>query len=300
MQDGRPRQGARWRRWARLTWRVGANAVSHFNAADGFAMASHVALSTVIALFPFLLFVAALAGFLGSAELAGRVAELLFDTWPHDIAQPIVDQINAVLTRRRGDVLTFGAVLAAFFASNGVEALRVALNRAYRVRERRNFLILRLESLGFVVLGALGMLALALFVVLAPVVWEIAVRTAPWLQPFERLFLVGRVGTAALVLAIVLIIAHRFLPDCRLGLRAIWPGVLMTLVLWLAGGAAFAAYIRDFSRYAYVTTYAGLAGIMIALVFLVLLAAILILGAELNAAILQVKEDLKEERDVLD
>ena len=62
------------------------------------------------------------------------------------------------------------------------------------------------------------------------------------------------------------------------------PGILVTLVLWVAGGLLFGAYLDSFSS-AYVTTYAGLATAMIALVFLYLLAAIFLFGGELNAAL---------------
>jgi membrane protein len=62
------------------------------------------------------------------------------------------------------------------------------------------------------------------------------------------------------------------------------PGVIATLALWLTGGLLFARYLDGFSS-AYVRTYAGLASVMIALVFLYLSASIFIYGGELNAAI---------------
>ncbi len=61
------------------------------------------------------------------------------------------------------------------------------------------------------------------------------------------------------------------------------PGIVFTLVAWLAGSTIFATYLDHFSSY--VTTYAGLASIMIAVVFLYIISAIFILGGELNAAI---------------
>ena len=61
------------------------------------------------------------------------------------------------------------------------------------------------------------------------------------------------------------------------------PGIIFTLIAWLAGSTVFATYLDNFSSY--VTTYAGLASIMIAVVFLYIVSAIFILGGELNAAI---------------
>lgn len=95
-----------------VSFRILWDAVSHFNTDDGWAMASHVALSTLLALFPFLIFIAALTGFLGLSGVADQVSALIFDAWPPVVAAPVADEINKVLTVRRGDLLTFGAVAA--------------------------------------------------------------------------------------------------------------------------------------------------------------------------------------------
>src|ERR1700759_2400471 len=104
-----------------------------FLADDGWAIASHIALSTLMALFPFLIVLTALAGFFGSKELADQAAELLLEGWPKRVAHAISGEIHDVLPTTRGDILPIGVALAIYFASNGVEALRTALNRAYAV-----------------------------------------------------------------------------------------------------------------------------------------------------------------------
>src|SRR6476646_9707456 len=88
---------------------VAAGAFRHFTDDDGWAIASHIALSTLMALFPFLIVVTALAGFfLGSKELADEAARLLLEAWPSQVAEPIARDITGVLTSTRGDVLTLG------------------------------------------------------------------------------------------------------------------------------------------------------------------------------------------------
>ena len=74
------------------------------------------------------------------------------------------------------------------------------------------------------------------------------------------------------------------MPAGRRPIYAVWPGIVATLMLWLACGFVFGRYLNDFS-YAYVTYYAGLASAMIALVFLYLTASIFMYGGELNSAI---------------
>ena len=78
-----------------------------------------------MALFPFLIVLTSLAGFFGSKELADQAGELLLETWPQQVADALSGEIHNVLTTPGGDMLTIGAVLAVYFASNGVEALRV-------------------------------------------------------------------------------------------------------------------------------------------------------------------------------
>ena len=100
-------------------------------------MASHLAITALMALFPFLIFATTLASFLGAKAFAETAVHLVFDTWPEQIAAPIAREVVNVLTVQRSDLLTYGVLLAAFFASNGIEALRTSLNRAYRVVETR-------------------------------------------------------------------------------------------------------------------------------------------------------------------
>src|SRR3982074_3593958 len=104
-----------------------------FLADDGWAIASHIALSPLMELLPFLIVLTSRAGFFGSKELADQAVSLLLEVWPKQVADSLSSEIHDVLTTTRGDILTIGAVLAVHFASHGVEALRVALNRAYSV-----------------------------------------------------------------------------------------------------------------------------------------------------------------------
>ena len=274
-------------RTVRLLLRIVADAFRHFLADDGWAIASHIALSTLMALFPFLIVVTALAGFFfGSKELADEAARILLEAWPKQVAGPIALDVANVLTDTRGDVLTFGILFALYFASSGVESLRVGLNRAYDAIEPRPWWLLRLESIGYVLVGAVAILAFSFLVVLAPPIWDKLVHYVPTLEPFSGL--ITRYAVAAVVLVIALLIVHRWLPAGRRGFAEVIPGILATILLWLVSGAAFGRYLAYYT-FAYVSMYAGLASAMIALVFLYVCASIFIFGGELNTAIAQAR-----------
>jgi membrane protein len=275
----------------RFCYRVAMDAFDRFNANDGWSTASHIALSALMSLFPFLILVTALAGFMfGSNQLADEVASLLLEFWPKEVANPLAAEIRSVLTTWRGDVLTIGVAFAIFFASSGIESLRIGLNRAYGVSDTLSWWVLRLESIAYVLVGAIAMLALAFLVVLAPLIFATAVRYLPWLEPLSPLFNFVRLAVASVVLIVALFIVHKWLPAGRRRLHDIAPGILATLMLWLIAGEVFGGYLSGFA-YTYVTYYAGLASAMIALVFLYLVASIFIYGGELNGAIIRARQD---------
>jgi membrane protein len=273
----------------RRSLRIAADAFARFVADDGWAIASHIALSALMALFPFLLVVTAVAGIFGSRSLAEEAAKILLEAWPEQVASPIALEIHSVLTSAGGEVLTIGLVIALYFAASGVESLRIGLNRAYDVPEPRPWWLLRLESIGYVILGAVALLAFAFLVVLAPLIWATLIKYMPGLQPLGRLITFARYGVAAFVLIVALVIVHKWLPAGQRRLVDIAPGIMATLLLWMVGGEIFGRYLAEYA-FTYAYYYAGLASVMIALVFLYLSASIFLYGGELNAAIERARE----------
>src|SRR6202795_2949295 len=274
-------------RQIRYIFHVGMDAFYTFLADDGWAIASHIALSTLMALFPFLIVLASLAGFFGSKELADQAVGLLLQVWPKQVADSLSGEIHDVLTTSRGDILTIGAVLAVYFASNGVEALRVALNRAYSVVEPRRWYWLRLESIVYTLLAAVTSLAMAFMIVLGPLIIEAVRRHVPLVVETNENFLnVARYSVTILAMIVALFVLHAWLPAGRRGFLQILPGIIFTLVASLVSGIVFGQYLARFANN-YVTMYAGLASVIIALVFLYFIAAIFVYGGELNAAIIK-------------
>jgi membrane protein len=275
-------------RQLRYVFHVFLDAFYTFLADDGWAIASHIALSTLMAMFPFLIVLTSLAGFFfGSKELADQAVNLLLQAWPHQVADALSDQIHEVLTTTRGDVLTVGAVLSVYFASNGVEALRVGLNRAYAVIEPRRWYWLRLESIGYTLIAAFTALAMGFLIVLGPLMIEAARRHIPIIvETNEQLLILLRYGITVTALTSALFILHAWLPAGRRSFSQIVPGTVFTLVASLVSSIVFGQYLARFAHN-YVTMYAGLASVIIALVFLYFIAAIFVYGGELNATIIK-------------
>jgi membrane protein len=174
-----------------------------------------------------------------------------------------------------------------YFASNGVEALRVALNRAYAVIEPRRWYWLRLESIGYTLVAAFTSLAMAFLIVLGPLIIEAVRRYIPLIVETNEHFLnLARYGITISALIAALFILHAWLPAGRRGFLQILPGIVFTFVASILSGTVFGLYLARFANN-YVTMYAGLASVIIALVFLYFTAAIFVFGGELNAAIIK-------------
>lgn len=280
----------------KLIWRLAARAFRHFIADDGWAIASHIALSTLMAMFPFLIVVTALAGFFfGSKQLADEAARILLEAWPQEVAGPIALDIAGVLTDTRGGVLTLGILFALYFASSGVESLRVGLNRAYGVSEARTWWWLRLESIGYVLVAAVAILVFSFLVVLAPFIWGKLMLYVPTLEPLSDRITFARYTAAVVVLTSALLIVHAWLPAGRRSFVEIAPGIAATLLLWLIAGTAFGRYLANYA-FTYISMYAGLASAMIALIFLYVCASIFIYGGELNSVIAKEWEKTKAKK----
>jgi membrane protein len=276
-------------RQIRDVFEIGLDAFYTFLADDGWAIASHIALSTLMALFPFLIVLASLAGFFGSKDLADQAVGLLLEIWPDQVAGALSGQIHDVLTTTRGDALTIGLVLAVYFASNGVESLRVALNRAYSVIEPRRWYWLRMESIGYTLVAAITALAMAFLIVLGPLMLAIVRLYVPLMvDNNEKLLNFARYGITIIAMVIALFILHAWLPAGRRTFGQILPGIIFTMLASLASGIGFGLYLARFANN-YVTMYAGLASVIIALVFLYFIAAIFVFGGELNAAIIKAR-----------
>jgi membrane protein len=271
-------------------------AVYAFYADSGFSMAGAVAYSFVLSLFPFCIFLGTLSGYFGGEALAKQAVEQLFQFAPAPVVEAIAPEVKAVMGQSRFGLLTFGALIAVFFATSAIESLRAALNIAYRVKEQKSYFRCVGESAVFVVASAAGMLALAWGVVVGP---EVAARFKPiwllWLTDTTWVALFGRYLIVIAAIGTLLVAYHLWLAAGTRDLADVWPGVLLSIVLWLLAARLFGSWltISDYSRF-----YAGLTQIMSALVFFQVSAIIVILGAELNRGIIEVKRRLSAPAEV--
>lgn len=254
---------------------------------SGFSMSGAVAFSFVLSLFPFCIFLTALASYFGGEKLAAAAVAQLFELVPEPVAKVLEPEVRAVMGSSRIGLLTFGALIALFFATSAIETLRAALNTAYREKEHKNYIVCLLQSFVLVLLSALGMLAIAWGVVVGP---QFMSQAKPdwlkWLADHGWSAVIARYLIVSVILGLQLLTYHLWLAAGRRTLRDVLPGVVLSIVMWILAAKLFAAWltISDYSRF-----YAGLTQIMVALAFFQLTAIIVILGAELNRGLIEVR-----------
>lgn len=246
-------------------------------------LAGNIAFRTLFSIFPFLIFLTALAGFFGNANLADAVVGYLLSVAPERLVNPLAPEIHSILTVPRTGLLSISAIVTVWSAMAGVDSIRVGLNRAYDLKETRSFWVLYLQSVLFVVFAAIVLLAFAILIVFGPVILVTVETYAPGIRgSFEELDR-WRFPIAILLLTGWLLICHRVLPAKRLTIREVLPGVLLTVLVWIILSVAYSIYLVRFGTF--VSTYASLSGLFAAMFFLYLAALVLIFGGEVNRVI---------------
>jgi membrane protein len=257
-----------------------SEAVQRLFADEAVPLAGNIAFRTVFSAFPFLIFLTALAGFFGSETQAQAVVEFLLGVAPPEIVRPLVPEIRSILTEPRTDLMSIAALLTLWSAMAGVDSVRVGLNRAYDLKEHRSLALLYVQSVLFVIGTAIVLFALSFLVVLAPVIIAFVRAHVPGMEEASIPYDTWRYPLALALLVGELTLAHMLLPARRQSLAVIWPGMVLTVLVWIALSALYSAYLLSLSTFA--LTYAGLAGIFAAMFFVYLAALVLILGGEVN------------------
>ncbi len=252
---------------------------------SGFSMAGSVAFSFIVSLFPFCIFLGALASVFGGRPLAAQAVAQLFAVMPKGVAEALAPQVELIMGESRAGLLTVSGLLALFFATNANETLRSALNGAYRVVETRPYLYCLSLSALFLLLTALAMLVVTWILVVGPnIVNYIKIPLLTAMLDSSFLSTTLRYLFAGATLAVYLIGVHLWLAAGERSLADVWPGVLLTIVLMLGLAALYSTYIALGN---YAAFYAGLSQIMVALIFFQLTGVAILLGAELNRGIIE-------------
>jgi membrane protein len=243
--------------------------------------AAELAYYFLLALFPMLIFLTSLVGFLPGLREA--VFTALGKFVPGEAMRLVSETISDVTRHRSGGLISFGVLGALWAASGGVTAVMGTLNAAYDAREERSFWKIRLIAISLTVMLALlvmGGTALVMF----------GDRFAVWFG--ERLGMGPSftviwgvihylVGLALLFLGLELI--YYFGPNVEQDWKWVTPGAVFAVVSMVVASLLFSLYLRFAPDYS--ATYGSLGAVIVLMLWLYLMGAVILIGGEVNAEI---------------
>jgi membrane protein len=237
----------------------------------------------LFAVFPFVLFLTALLGYLPIPNLMERLLAGLATLLPGDVVTLLQDHVRQLVTEQKGGLLSFGILTALWASSSAVVAIIDALNRAYDVQEGRPWWKVR----GVALLLTIG---LSLFIVLAMVLLIFGPQLGDWLaspvglgKVFELLWNILRWPVSAGMLAVAMAVVYYYAPDVEQEWKWITPGAVFTVLATIVVSLGFSLYVSNFGSYN--KTYGSIGAVIVFLTWLYLSGLCLLVGGEINAEV---------------
>ncbi|HYD82065.1 MAG TPA: YihY/virulence factor BrkB family protein [Paucimonas sp.] len=256
--------------------------VREFFEDDMTTYASALAYQVLFSLFPFLIFLIALLGFIERTEFFDWVRQQMQYLLP-DPAMKVVDQVIAQLRQPQHTLLSVGVIVALWSASAAVRATMNALNVAYDVPEGRPAWKLYPLSIIYTIGVAAMLIAAALLMSVGPEAIEWITRMVGMDRLFAALWTWLRWPVAVFLLCLALAVVYYVAPDVEQEFRFITPGATLAVIVWIAASLAFKYYVANFADYN--ATYGSVGTIVVLLLYFFISAAVMLFGAELNAVI---------------
>ena len=275
-------------------WTVLKNTARNFSDNDLSTYAAALAYRALFSVFPFILFLMALLGFLHLPAFFDWLREQAALALP-PVAMQQVDPVIDQLQRSQGGLMSFGILLALWTASIGVRALMNAMNKVYSVEESRPSWKLVLLSVAYTVGLAFMMLLAAGFMTLGPQIMSWIAAQIGMEQILVAVWAWIRWPLAILLLMLAVALIYYATPDVEQDFRFITPGSVVAVVVWLAASLGFGIYVQNFADYN--ATYGSIGAIIVLLLYFYISAAVLLLGAQLNAVIEHLSVEGKDEGD---
>lgn len=244
--------------------------------------ASALAYQMLFSLFPFLLFLIALIGFLHLPDFFSWLrlqSELVLPPQALEQVNPVIDQLQ----QSKGGLLSVGIVIALWTASAGVRLMMSAMNAAYDVPEGRP-VWKRIPLSIIYTVGIAGMLLVAAaLMVLGPQVMEWIAAQIGMQEVIVTVWTILRWPAIIILMMVAVALIYYVMPDVKQQFRFITPGSVLAVVVWIVASLGFAYYVKTFADYN--AMYGSIGAIIVLLLYFYISAAVLLLGAEMNAVI---------------
>ncbi len=252
-------------------------AIINDNITDSAAMMAYYA---VMALFPMVVFVGSLSLLVLPEATVLQGVGMASEALPPSVRQILVERVDSLVKANSAGFAIVGAVVALWGASRGVVGLTTALGTIYTKPETRSWVRRQLIAVGMTfAVAILVILALSLLVV-GPTIGHWSLNRFGLGETFDTVWSVGRWVGAGVLVMFLWALVYKYLPNTDAPLHIFTPGAVIGVLGWLAISALFGLYLSHFNSYE--ATYGTLGGAIIFLLWLWLTNITLLVGAEIN------------------
>ena len=257
---------------------------------DCLGLAGQLAYFILLSLFPFLMFLVAVASIVvNDPESALRIlTERTEGFLPQDAVELLIDYVDRTLRSAVSGVLLFGILAALTSGSAAAGAIIKATNRAYDLRETRPFWKIQGISI-LMVLGLALLIAALALVILGPGVGGYVQRLTGLPNVFLPIWRIVRWGVAFLAVTFALDILYYVAPNADLPFKWITPGGVAATVLTLISSVVLNLYVANFGHYDQI--YGQLGAVIVLMLWLYITGLMVLIGAEMNAVIAHTAEE---------
>lgn len=240
-----------------------------------------VAYYLLLSLFPLLIAVGNILPYLQINPEA--VLPYVEEAMPVQIYDYLAPAIKDLLTQTSGSLLSVSALAALWSASRSVNALQVAMNKAYGVESRGNFIVVRLVSMVTILLFLIGLVGVFVMIGLGQVLLEslqpIFHVSSNFIHQFDAL----KWPATLIGLLVIMVLIYLIVPNAKVTIRSVVPGAVFATIGWLALSQLFGIYAKYFA--ARVSGYQIIGSFIVLLLWLNFAATIMILGGIINAVV---------------
>jgi membrane protein len=250
---------------------------------DCFGLAAQLAYYFILALFPALLFLLALASFFPIASVTDEVMRGLSNVAPPDVVRLIAEQMHRISESDHGGLLTLGILGALWSSSSALVGLIGALNTAYDIPEGRAWWKVRLLAMGLTIALAIFILISSTLVIAGPEIAGKLANTFGLGAAFTWAWNILQWPFALMLVITALALVYYYGPDIRQDWVWFSPGAALATLLWLGISLGFRGYLQLAADYD--AAYGTIGGVIVLLLWLYLSGFAILVGAEMNSEI---------------
>ncbi|WP_404451431.1 YihY/virulence factor BrkB family protein [Virgibacillus necropolis] len=250
---------------------------------DVFGMAAQLAYFFLLSLFPFLLFLVTLIGYLRLEEQ--KVISFIGAYAPGEIVTLIESNISQLVNEQNGGLLSIGIIGTIWSASAGINAIMKAFNVAYEVEEDRSFIVARLIAIVLTIAMVVVICMAFLLPIFGKMIGEYLFSFFGWSNNFLQVWNTLRWVVSSVVFFIVLLALYKLAPNLRVIFKdAIW-GAIFATIGWQLVSLAFSYYVSSIGNYS--ATYGSLGTVITLMIWFYISGIIIVIGGVINATIKQ-------------